>query len=105
MRLPRKGVLIRLCIYVPLLGYLSWRAFDRWWAEGHPAQTEQTEQTERTELDAKLAPHKRVITLPDGTQQEIVELTPEQAEAILGPMPQFDAPDDPGTKAPEPAPR
>jgi len=99
VRLPRKGILIRLCIYVPLLGYLSWRAFDRWWAEGHP------EQTEQSELDAKLAPHKRMITLPDGTQQEIVELTPEQAEAILGPMPQPKEQDDPGANAPaEPAP-
>ena len=58
-----------------------------------------------TTLDAKLAPHKRMITLPDGTQQEIVELTPEQAEAILGPMPQPKEQDDPGANAPaEPAP-
>lgn len=98
MRLPRKGILIRLCIYVPLLGYLSWRALDHWWAKGHPDRAEQDD------LDAKLAPHKRVITLPDGTQHEIVELTPEQAEAILGPLPQLDEKDEPGTKA-APAPR
>ncbi len=96
VRLPRKGILIRLCIYVPLLGYLSYRAFDRWWAERHPAPTEQDE------LDRKLAPHKRVITLPDGSQQEIVELTPEQAEELLGPLPTHE-PRDPGpAKAPAP---
>jgi len=47
------------------------------------------------ELDRKLAPHKRIISLPDGTQQEIVELTPEQAEAILGPIPALEQ-NDPG---------
>ena len=100
MRLPRKGILIRLCIYVPLLGYLSWRAYERWAGERNPPAAEVDE------LDAKLAPHKRVITLPDGTQQEIVELTPEEAEAILGPLPQLEGSDDPGPKAaPPPAPR
>jgi hypothetical protein len=87
VRLPRKGILIRLCIYVPVLAYLSWRAYDRWASERTPTVIQQDE------LDAKLAPHKRVITLPDGTQQEIVELTPEQAEAILGPLPELDAKD------------
>lgn len=84
MRLPSKGILIRLCIYVPVLGYLSWKAIERYRGDAQPAATEQSD------LDAKLAPHKRIITLPDGSQQEIVELTPEQAEAILGPMPQLD---------------
>ncbi len=35
-------------------------------------------------LEDQLAPHRRVIKLPDGSQQEIVELTPAEAEAILG---------------------
>lgn len=89
MRLPRKGILIRLCIYVPLLTYLSWRAFDHWRSKGEATADA------ASELDRKLAPHKRVITLPDGTQQEVVELTPEQAEAILGPMPNLDDVDAP----------
>lgn len=97
MRLPRKAILIRLCIYVPLLTYLSWRAFDHWWAQHHPPPDD------GSELDRKLAPHKRMIVLPDGTQQEIVELTPEQAEAILGPLPRLDEPEPPAAaKAPVP---
>lgn len=35
-------------------------------------------------IEDQLAPHRRVIKLPDGSQQEIVELTPAEAEAILG---------------------
>lgn len=81
MRWPRKGILIRLCIYVPLVAYFSWRALDR--ERGDEAAVED-------DLDRKLAPHKRMVTLPDGTQQEIVELTPDQAEAILGPIPALD---------------
>ncbi len=81
MRWPRKGILIRLCIYVPVLLYLSWR--------GAPPADAQVD----GELDRKLAPHKRIISLPDGTQQEIVELTPEQAEAILGPIPALEQKD------------
>lgn len=88
VRLPRKAILIRLCIYVPVLLFLSWRALERWRASNEPAAVD-------SELDRKLAPHKRVISLPDGTQQEIVELTPEQAEAILGPIPALDS-EDPG---------
>jgi hypothetical protein len=101
VRWPRKGILIRLCIYVPVLLYLSWRAIERWRA---PAADPQVD----GDLDRKLAPHKRIISLPDGTQQEIVELTPEQAEAILGPIPALEkadpgpAPGDASTKAPAP---
>lgn len=98
MRLPRKGILIRLCIYVPVLGYLSYRAFDRWWVERHPQAA-----TAPDELEQKLAPHRRTITLPDGTQQSIVELTPEQAEELLGPLPRPE-PKDPGPATPTTAP-
>lgn len=97
MRLPRKGILIRLCIYVPLLSYVSWRAYQRWSSER--ATPERSDDA----VDAKLAPYKRVITLPDGTQQEIVELTPEQAEAILGPLPALDPGRGAGTGTPSPA--
>lgn len=82
--MPRKGVLIRLCIYVPVLAYVSWRAYGRWSTE---REAEAAAAEAPSELEQKLAPHKRIITLPDGRQQEIVELTPEQAEAIIGPLP------------------
>jgi hypothetical protein len=78
MRLPRKGVLIRVLIYVPLLGFFGWQALERWRAE-RAAETA----TEPT-VDEKLAPHKKWVTFPDGTKQEIYELTPQEAADILG---------------------
>ena len=82
MRLPRKGILIRLAIYLPLLGYFGWRAYDRWWTENHPpaAQTD------------PLDPYRRKVTLPDGREQEYIELTREQAEELIGPLPPEGAP-------------
>ena len=76
MRWPRRGILIRLAIYVPVIGFLAWRA------QGGCGQTATMSKDDA--LEQKLAPHRKVITLPDGTQQEIVELTAEEAEAILG---------------------
>lgn len=76
MRWPRRGILIRLAIYVPVIGFLAWRA------QGGCDQT--ASMTKDDAMEQKLAPHRKVITLPDGTQQEIVELTAEEAEAILG---------------------
>ncbi len=82
MRWPRRGILIRLAIYVPLITILAWRA-------SGGCSEEQVAAPEADDLDQKLAPHRRVITLPDGTQQDIVELTPAEAEAILGhPIPE-----------------
>lgn len=76
MRWPRRGILIRLAIYVPLIGFLAWRA---------QGGCENSATMSRDDaMEQKLAPHRKVITLPDGTQQEIVELTAEEAEAILG---------------------
>jgi len=79
VRLPRKGILIRLCIYVPIILFLSWRAFQKWSEERNAVQVDPLEQ--------QLAPHKRTITLPDGSQQTVYEMTQDEAEAILGPMP------------------
>ncbi|MEM9455005.1 MAG: hypothetical protein AAGF11_12550 [Myxococcota bacterium] len=76
MRWPRRGILIRLVIYVPIITVLAWRARGG-------CNTEATMEPEG-DLEQKVAPHRRVITFPDGTQQSIVEVTPEQAEAIIG---------------------
>jgi hypothetical protein len=80
MRLPRKGIIIRLLIYVPLLGYFGWHALERWRSEQPGAAEDSAEAT----VDEKLAPYKKVMTFPDGTKQEIYELTPEEAASILG---------------------
>jgi hypothetical protein len=81
VRLPRKGILIRLAIYLPILAFLSWRAGQKWMAEQQP------EPTQQDGLEMKLEPHKRTITLPDGTQQTVYEMTEAEAEQILGPLP------------------
>jgi len=80
VRLPRKGILIRLAIYVPILVFLSWRAGQKWMAEQNPEPAQDG-------LEMKLEPHKRTITLPDGTQQTVYEMTQSEAEEILGPLP------------------
>jgi hypothetical protein len=88
MQWPRKGILIRLAIYVPLLAYFGWLACARWRSD-RAAAAEAQEVKPTPSVGERLAPHKKTITLPDGTQQDIYELTPEEAEAILGrPMPQ-----------------
>lgn len=79
MRWPRKGILIRALIYGPLLGYFGWQAWQKWQAD----PVEATTPAEPT-VDDKLERHKKTIELPDGTKHEIYELTPEQAEEILG---------------------
>jgi hypothetical protein len=76
MRWPRRGILIRLAIYVPVISFLAWRV--------QGGCDEPGRETKDDELEKKLAPHRKVITLPDGTQQEVVELTQEEAEQILG---------------------
>lgn len=84
MRWSRKGVVIRLLIYVPIIGYLGYQAMQKW-NEEQAAQVEVVETPAAADdLDAKLEPYKRIIEMPDGSKQEIVELTEEQAEEILG---------------------
>lgn len=91
----RRGIIIRLFIYVPLIGFLGWRAM-----QGRCGADEPTIEAEPTTED-EFAPYRKTITLPDGRQQEIVELTPEQAEEILGhPVPRAPKGE---AKAPAPA--
>lgn len=83
MRGPRRGIIIRLLIYVPVISFLGWRV------AGGCSDDRAAEPPAKPSLPAELAPHRKVITLPDGTQQEIVELTREEAEQILGhPIPE-----------------
>ncbi|MEM7156157.1 MAG: hypothetical protein AAF799_25105 [Myxococcota bacterium] len=99
MRLPQRGVLIRLFIYIPLIGFFGWRA----WTAGCAPDTIEAEP--QPSMEDRLAPHRKTITLPDGTQQDIVELTPQEAEAILGhPIPEKLDGDAPKAKAAAPDP-
>lgn len=69
MKLPRKGILIRLGIYLPIIGFLAWQAFFKN-DEPQPAPEE--------------APKGNVRTFsgPDGKEFKVIEVTPEEARAM-----------------------
>lgn len=87
MRWPRKGILIRLLIYGPIIGFLSYQAIEKYRTEREVTETDVAPLQE--DVEDKLEPYKKVIDMPDGSKQEIIQLTPEQAEEILGhPLPE-----------------
>lgn len=71
MKLPRKGILIRLAIYLPIIGFLSWKAF---FAGGDEQPAPQAEPTSPGRV--------RTIAGPDGQEMKIIEITPEEAKAM-----------------------
>jgi hypothetical protein len=80
MRWRRKGILIRLAIYVPIIGFLTWTTCANRRARQDAADAAAGEDAAKRELEQ----HKRSYTMPDGTKQDVYELTPEQAERLLG---------------------
>lgn len=95
MRLPSKGILIRLCIYVPLLAFFGYKAYQRY-------QSEQAAETAAPEKGVK-----RTIVGPDGKPMEYFEITEEQARQMgYKPEPEAkpaDAAPPADAKAPAPA--
>ena len=76
-RWPRRGILIRLAIYVPLISLLAWRA--RGGCNSDPPVAEEDP------LEQKLAPHRKVITLPDGSQKRFEQsVTVDEVAASIG---------------------
>jgi hypothetical protein len=71
MRLPRKAILIRLCIYIPLLAFFGWQAYKRF-------RTEQEVKNAAPEIEGV----KRTITGPDGKPIEYFEITEDQAKQM-----------------------
>lgn len=65
----RRGLIIRLLIFVPLLSYFGYGAYQKWRAES------------AIEDDA---PKSHKMQLPDGRSIDVIELTPEQAEKQFG---------------------
>lgn len=87
MQLPRKAVLIRICIYGPILAYFGYLAWQKYSAEQAEADVPGLEGSRHT------------FTLPDGKSVEVVEITEEQARQMgLEPPGAADA------KSPAPAP-
>lgn len=70
MRLPRKGILIRLAIYIPLLSFFGWKAYQRWSATPPPSN------------ESAFDGPRQVFKLPDGKSVEVVQITEEQARQM-----------------------
>lgn len=77
----RRGLLIRLLIFVPLFAFFGYGAYQKWRNERAQEQIEADEASAR-EAELKDATHS--VKLQDGRSIDIVELTPEQAERLHG---------------------
>jgi hypothetical protein len=95
-RKPRLGLILRLAIYVPLLGLFGWRAWERFSIEREGA-----DEIFRERVSAWLEHPPETITLPDGSALPM--LTPEQAEAQGYELPEGFAEPEPGEPAEPPA--
>jgi len=81
MRLPRRGILIRIVIYGALISFFGWQAWKK--------SQEQAELSGSTS-DPADGPRAREATLPDGRRIEYIELTPEEAQKRFGANPAFE---------------
>lgn len=70
MKLPRKGILIRLVIYIPLLSICGYMAFQRFRAQ------------QAADAGQEVEGRKTKFTLPDGKSVEVIEISPEQARQM-----------------------
>ncbi|MFO7561109.1 MAG: hypothetical protein R6X02_00595 [Enhygromyxa sp.] len=68
------GILIRVAIYLPLLGFFGWQAWERFASE-----RERADEVFRERVSTWLEQPQEVIMLPNG--EALPMLTPEQAEA------------------------
>jgi hypothetical protein len=71
MKLPPKGVLIRICIYGPLLAFFGYQACQKYKAE-------QEQEKAAPVIDGR----KHTFTLPDGKSVEVVEISEDQARQM-----------------------
>ncbi len=85
MRWPRKGILIRLAIYIPVIGFLGYNAWQKYRARSAAEEAAGAPAVDPNEARKReLEEHKREYTMPDGSKQQVYELTPEEAERLLG---------------------
>jgi hypothetical protein len=68
----RRGLIIRLLIFVPLFAYFGYGAYQKWSAE------------RAYDAEPGAPSNSRKMTLPDGRSIDVIELTPEQAEQQYG---------------------
>lgn len=85
----RLGLLVRVLIYVPLLGFFGWQAGKTFFTQRRGA-----DDNFRAHVQARLQamPASRTIMLPNGEEMPVFELTEQQAiEAGLLPAPTGEA--------------
>ena len=92
MKLPRKGILIRLGIYLPIIGFLAWQAF---FGNNKPAPPPAE------------APKGNVRTIsgPDGKEFKVIEVTPDEARAMGVEIPEPPSDSTPAADARDAAPK
>lgn len=95
-RKPRVGIILRVAIYVPLLGFFGWRAWERFSSEREAA-----DEVFRERVGQWLANPPQTILLPNG--EALPMLTPEQAEAQGYDLPDSFRQDKSGSASKDPA--
>ena len=80
----RRGLTIRLLIFVPLFAYFGYGAYQKWRNERAEAASYAAAAEAATARDAELRGATKSVVLGDGRSIDIVELTPEQAERLHG---------------------
>jgi hypothetical protein len=78
----RTGVIVRLLIYVPLLGFFGWQAVQRF-QDGRRAADDNF----RASVEQWLQHPPRTIVMPNGEVMPVLELTEEEA-AQMGLIPE-----------------
>lgn len=99
MKLPRKGILIRIVIYGAALTFFGYGAIRKHLAEKEALEAAESDVVE-TNLDD--LPTKKVV-MPDGRTVEVLEMTEEQFEAQFGALPEKPEGEEPAEAASEKA--
>lgn len=94
---PRLGVVVRVLIYGPLLGFFGWQA-----AQRHLDERRIADDNFRTSVDRSLQFPPRTIMMPNGELMPVYEVTEEEA-VQMGLLPEPKSPD-PAPAPPQPAP-
>jgi hypothetical protein len=85
---PRLGIIVRVLIYVPLLGFFGWQAAQRFLGERSTA-----DDNFRASVEQWLQHPPRTIVMPNGEVMPVLELTEDEAvEMGLLPEPKSEQP-------------
>jgi hypothetical protein len=95
---PRLGVVVRVLIYVPLLGFFGWQAAQRY-LDGRRAADDNF----RASVQQWVQHPPRTIVMPNGEVMPVLELTEQEAvEMGLMPEPESNSPTPEPTAPPAP---